>query len=345
MKAGVRLCLFLGVIGITALLTACDRPDIHRDRFIAFGTVIELSIYSSDARAAAEAAQLIREELEEMHQAWHAWQPSLLTQTNELLALGHELLIHPQLLPLLEDARRLSEASDGLFHPGLGQLFALWGFHSDEPLGPPPSDEEITAVLNDNPSMQDLIIDAGFIKSTNPALQLDLGAYAKGYALDQLSDLLRQQGFEHAIINAGGDLKAMGRPGKRPWRIGIRDPNNGVLAGIDTQGNEAIFTSGDYERYFEFEGQRFHHILDPRTGYPARGTRSVTVIHENAAQADAAVTALFVAGPERWLDIAQQMGMHYVMLLDDEDVLHVTEPMQNRLVLERQPAAVRVYRP
>ena len=106
-----------------------------------------------------------------------------------------------------------------------------------------------------------------------------------------------------------------------------------MLGTISTSGDESIFTSGDYERHFVWEGRRYHHIIDPRTGYPARGSRSVTIIHPDAATADAAATALFIAGPSEWHTIARQMGIRYVMLVDDEDNIHMNPAMQERVEL------------
>ncbi|MBT8130408.1 MAG: FAD:protein FMN transferase, partial [Gammaproteobacteria bacterium] len=151
---------------------------------------------------------------------------------------------------------------------------------------------------------------------------------------DLALDYLQARGVEHAIINAGGDLRVIGRHGQRPWRIGIRHPrNNDVIAWLDTEAGESVFTSGDYERFYMHEGRRYHHILDPRTGYPAGGATSVSVIHGDAGTADAAATALFVAGPERWHEIARSMGIKYVMLIDSDMRIHMNPAMQQRVHL------------
>lgn len=325
------------------LLSACQRPEIHRDRFLAFGTLVELNVYTADPDLAREAAELVRLDLETMHEAWHAWQPSSLTRFNDMLASGLDFHPDPELLSLVEDVRRLYLLSDGLFNPGMANLFALWGFQSDEALGPPPDPQAIQELLDAAPGMDDLLFQDGMMRSLNPALRLDLGAYAKGYGVDRIMERLRGLGIEHAILNAGGDLRAMGRPGKRPWRIGVRDPDREqVLAAIEIEGEEAIFTSGDYERHFVYEGVRYHHILDPRTGQPARGTRSVTVIHDNAAEADAAATALFIAGPRDWPDIARRMGIDKVLLIDADGVAHMSEAMVRRVKFMVEPADTRI---
>jgi thiamine biosynthesis lipoprotein len=145
-------------------------------------------------------------------------------------------------------------------------------------------------------------------------------------------------GVDDAIVNAGGDLRAIGTHGDRPWRIGIRHPRaDGVIASVELGRDESVFTSGDYERYFLFRGKRYHHILDPRTGYPARGTASVTVISRDPGAADAAATALVVAGPDEWQAIAWSMGIRNVMLIDHQGRAHVTPSMAKRIRFEVEP--------
>ena len=333
-----RAAAVLAIIVTTALMAGCERPEIHRDRFIAFGTIVELNIYTADRELARTAAEAVRADLDYMHGAWHAWEPGPMGRTNQLLATGMEFSANPSVLPLIIEAKRLSEATEGLFNPALGELFALWGFQSDDPQGPPPDDAEIQAILEQQPAMDDVWIDGIRMRSHNTAVRLDLGAYAKGYGLHQAMEHLKDLGVENAILNAGGDLRAIGRPGNRPWRISVRAPDGqGVLAAIDTKGDEAIFTSGDYERYFMHEGERYHHILDPRTGHPARGTRSVTVIHDHAAEADVASTALFIAGTDDWPRIAARLGIEKVMLIDDAGVVHMTPAMEKRVRFETKP--------
>lgn len=182
--------------------------------------------------------------------------------------------------------------------------------------------------------MSDLHLDGIRMRSSNPTVKLDFGAFGKGYGIDLAVEHLKEMGIQNTILNAGGDLRAIGSRNGEPWRIAIRDPSGeGVLGVIETHGSESIFTSGDYERNFTWEGKRYHHIIDPRTGYPAVGTRSVTVIHDDATTADAAATALFIAGPSRWQEIARRMGVGYVLLVDTEGTLHMNPAMQARVAL------------
>lgn len=333
---------------VLAAVGCSEGPDTRQFSFYAFGTLVELTVAGTDEATAGEARALAAERLDGWHRQWHAWDPGPLVGLNRALAGGRRAPVPEPLLDLIQRGRRLSGASGGLFNPAIGRLVGLWGFHADTvPAGPPPPEAEIRALAALRPSMGNLELGGGSASSHNAALQLDFGAFAKGMALRQLGAELADLGVDDFLLNAGGDLVAAGQRGDRAWRVGIREPRGaGVMAAIEPRDGESVFTSGDYERYFIWEGTRYHHIIDPRTGFPARGVRSVTVVHEDAALADAAATALFVAGPEEWPDVARRMGVDRVMLVDDEGTVRLTPAMEERIGLEAEPPpAVRIQTP
>jgi thiamine biosynthesis lipoprotein len=289
--------------------------------------------------AARRAADAVTADFHHFHATWHAWQDSALTRINAQLATGQAFSVEPEMIPLLERARALSRASDYLFNPAIGQLFARWGLQSDEPKGPPPDPAVIDALVAQHPTLNDVVIEGNQLRGTNPAAQLDVGAIGQGYAVDVAIAHLRTLGVENAIVNASGDIRVIGKHGTRPWRIGIRNPRgNGIFASIELQGDESIVTSGTYERYFEYGGKRYHHVLDPRTGYPAQGTLSVTVLAHDATTADAASTALLVAGAHDWQRIARAMGVKHVMLIDAQGTAHIDPALTKRIRFEIDPA-------
>jgi thiamine biosynthesis lipoprotein len=315
-------------------LLACTRSDpVYNSRILAFGTLVDVSILGVPRDKAEWAASELEADFTYMHHAWHAWEPGPLSRTNQLLATGEAFAAPPSVLPLIERSKVLATLSDDLFNPAIGALIARWGFHSDLPqCVDPPSDEEIAELVALRPRMSDISIEGIVLRSSNPAVQLDFGGIAKGYGIDKAIEHLREMGIENAIVNAGGDLRAIGSRDGQPWRIAIRRPSGtGVFATVEVQGDESVFTSGDYERSYACDGNSYHHIIDPRTGYPAQGTHAVTVLHRDAATADAAATALFVAGPERWYEIARRMGIQYVLLVDTRGTLHMNPAMKARL--------------
>jgi len=274
-------------------LCSCDRPQVHTERFLAFGTIIELSMHTDDARIARQAQELVQTELSRMHRDWHAWNPSLLTATNTKLQSQLPFEGDPEIVELITVAQEFYHQSNGLFDPGLGSLIAQWGFHSDEPgehVSVTP--QSVITWLEHPPSIKDIKIENGQLRGTHPHLRLDFGGLAKGYALEKIAKQLVLLGAQNFILNAGGDLVARGQHPERNWRIGARGPNNKKApTRLIVFDGEGVFSSGDYERFYQQNGEHIHHIIDPETGRPATGARAVTVIHNNAARADAAATA------------------------------------------------------
>ena len=331
--------LRLLVISSVLLIAACQQKptvDETKESLLAFGTFVEITLINVPARDKQLVMDKIEQDLNYFHFAFHPWKAGPTGRTNQLLEAAGEFTANPSLLPLLEKSQRLSAQSQGLFNPAIGHLMQAWGYHDEMPPdGPPPDPDVIRKWVEAKPSMDNLTIQGVRIRNNNPAVKLDFGAIAKGYALDVVLQHIREMGVSNAVINAGGDLKVLGSHGDRPWKIAIRHPRNqGIIASLQAQDGEAVFTSGDYERYYEYQGKRYHHIIDPRSGYPADQAQSVTVIHQDGALADAAATAMFVAGPAKWLEIAKRMGIQQAMLIDKNGRVLLTRAMQQRLTFE-----------
>jgi thiamine biosynthesis lipoprotein len=313
----------------------------YKHTIFAFGTLIEITLFDTSEVAANEAFDHLERKFHDYHARWTPWETSQLSHINDAIRSASPVSVDSDLLAMITASRDLYESSQGLFNPAIGKLINLWQMHRHEEPGiRPPKAADITRLVKQDPDMSDIRLEASELYSSNRAVQLSLGAFAKGYAIDLAMDYLKSQGIDNAVINAGGDLRVIGRHGVRPWRIGIRHPReNGVVAWLDTEAGESVFTSGDYERFYMYEGRRYHHILDPRSGYPAAGTASVSVIHNNAGTADAAATALFVAGPDRWHETARSMGIKYVMLIDSDMRIHMNPAMHKRLRLRNTDSA------
>ncbi len=336
-----RGLLLTQALVLLLLVSACGQREsqVHDTQLLVFGTLVNVTIWGGDEDSAAAATSAVEQRLMQMHRDLHAWQPGPLTRANQAIAVGDDAPISAETAMLIQRGAELSRQSGGLFNPSIGSLIGLWGFHSDDgPHGPPPEDAGIRALLAAAPSMTNLHVSDGRLSSDNPTVQLDFGGFAKGYAVDEAIRILREHHIENAIVNAGGDLRVIGRHGGRSWRIGIRDPRGpGVIASVEVSGDESVFTSGDYERYFEYQGLRYHHIIDPRSGYPATGSSSVTILSKEAIVADAAATALFVAGPKAWLKTATAMGIDQAMLIDDQGQVYMTPAMATRTHFEVDP--------
>ena len=334
-----RLLPLLRALALPLLLSALAacRPgsEIHRAEFFVFGTLVEVSVQGVDEDVAAEAFAVLQQDFQSMHRDWHAWEPGLLHDVNAAFAAGLPARANPDIVAMVEASQRYERLSGGRFNPAIGALVELWGFHTSEfPIeGPPPSVLAVDALARQQPSSADIRIDGLMLSSENTAVQLDFGGIAKGYAIDRACARLRSFGIEDAIVNAGGDLRAIGDHGDRPWRIAVRDPRGGIVGSLETARDEAVFTSGNYERYRQDSEVRYPHILDPRTGWPVTDLSSVTVVAGEGLLADAAATALIVAGPDEWAETARSMGLEQVLVVDAHGRAFLTPAMAERVTL------------
>ncbi len=327
---------FLGALAGIVLSPANGATDgsvlAHAQRFM-FGSPIDVMVSSCRPGLARSAVEVALAGLQRMNDRWNAWKPGDVHALNAAFRAGRSHPTTPALRALVRGAAQLELASSGLFNAGMGGAVSLWGFHDDvmRP-GRRPDDRAIAVWTRARPSLAQVEIRGTQMRSSNPHLQLDFGAYAKGVAIDWALDRLRERGFPHALVNLGGNLAASGQSAGRPWQIGIRDPSGpGLIARVAVREREAVVTSGSYERYRVLDGERYTHILDPASAMPAPEFVSVTVLHPRAAFADAAATALLVAGPKRWRRVAQRMGITHVLIVDRHLRVEVTAPLAQRL--------------
>ncbi|AKS42897.1 FAD:protein FMN transferase [Wenzhouxiangella marina] len=312
---------------LALLLCACSAPEpaVERARFLVFGTEVEVQIRGSDPDRTAIAFAELGAEFQRMHRDWHPWAPGALTRLNAALTTGSWVAdVDADLLRLIEVSRSLEQRTGGRFNAGIGALVSLWGFHtSDYPItSPPPSAEAIRALSAKAPSLLELDIDGGRVRSPNPALQLDFSGIAKGMAGRLACERLAVLDLDDALINLGGDV-VICAPG-RPWRIAISDRGEGLLEVRSLSGPLAIFTSGNDQRWGEWQGERYAHILDPSTGQPVDHVMQATVIDRDPILADAAATALVVAGPD-WKALASDLALDQVLVIDAEGQVHRAE--------------------
>ncbi len=333
----LRLLIALALIW----LTGCGREPLYHSQTFVFGTLVDISLYGESDDRARELATHVEHEFQHLHDSLHAWKPgSDLDRINTAFAAGKAAELSPELEKIIANVSTISIRSGDLFNPAIGHLIQLWGFQRDEFLPVNPDAAELQKWVSAQPHMSDIIIANHQAISRNPAVKLDLGGYAKGYALDVASRYLRQQKVHGALINIGGNIIAVGSHGQRPWRVGIQHPRKpGALATLDLPDGWAIGTSGDYQRFFERDGQRYCHIIDPRTGSPVREVQAVTVLIPPGPDAgtlsDALSKPLFIAGADHWRDMAKRMGIDHALLIDASGTIQLTPGMQTKIRLEK----------
>ena len=337
------------LIALLALLAGCGRNDpVSRGSIAAFGTTVDLTLIGIDRREANEITRVLAGDLQRLESALHPWRESPLTRVNFLINEdAGPFAAPPSLLLPLRLSQDLAARSDGLFDPAIGHLVRAWGFQDPAAAcqRPPPADL-LAQVVAARPSVRDIDINGFRLSSSNPLVKLDFRDLLQGFVIDQVITQLQDHGIAHARVNMDGNTRAIGSRDGHPWNAAIRGPEGGgIVATLNIIGNEAAFTAGRYKRNFTWNGELYHDVIDPRTGYPARGTASVTVLHPDATTADAAATALFVAGPADWHRVARQLGVRYVMLTDDQGRIHMNPAMQSRVRLQRTDLEVIISEP
>ena len=332
------LALLVVAAALGALLLRGRGPGgVSRELFV-FGSLSTIEVVAPRARADA-ALDAIERRLALRHREWHPWEPSALTALNDALARGEAHRVPRSIVALVEASRPLVAASGGRFDPGAGGLVALWGFHTSEyPVRTPaPGDAAIARWRAARPSLAEVVVvGGGALHSPNPYVRLDFNAVAEGMATREIAALLRAHGIGDALVALGGDVHALGTRGERAWRVALRDPDGGALGVVELGDGESLYASGGYQRYREGSGGRLPHVLDPRTGRPAEGALATAVLARDPVLADAAATALLVAGPAEWREVAARMGIACALLVDDAGTVHATRALAARVAWSTQ---------
>ncbi len=314
-RATTRLIL---VSLVASALIACQPHRLQQQSFLQFGTLIEVTLVTNRTDRADDAFAAIERLLQKRHQDWHGWQDGDLSDFNRNLATATDagVTIPASLRTLIDASKRYYRLSQGRFNPALGKLIAAWGFHESSTL----DQALVEQIQQDMPGMDDLSVRDQRATSLNPHLQLDFGGIAKGLALVEIRDLLLRFEIENFIANAGGDVFAAGRKPHANWTVAIEDPfAAGAIAAIDLAADSAVFTSGDYRRFFAAGDQpRRHHIIDPITGAPARHASSATVVHHDPVLADAAATALMLTPVAAIRPMAEQLGISQFLVITQD---------------------------
>lgn len=319
---------------IVAMLCACStEPDTLELTGYTMGTGYSVRVVRPDDPAPLDAlAARIAERLEALDGRFSTYR-----ETSEVSRFNAHIgdawfEISPELLDVLMRGVAVSELSDGAFDMTVGPLVELWGFGASDPPEAVPPQARIDSLLQATGSEYlQIRVSPPALRRTRHGVSLDLSAIAKGFAVDDIWDLLDGAGLTAYMVEVGGEVRTRGvRADGGAWVIGIENPLMGEAGGAiqDTVRlrDAAIATSGDYRNYFEHEGNRYSHTLDPRTGWPvSHGLTAVSVIAERATDADALATALMVLGPELGLQLATRERIAARLMVRDGDKLEVLQ--------------------
>lgn len=309
-------------------------PPVRRDGTMfgtseLMGTTVSLNVYVGPDGDAAKAGTAMQDALAEMariEDLMSEWRPGSELSKLNASAGGKPLPVTPELLEVLTVASRIHAETKGTFDVTFHGVGHLWSF---KPGSTPPSAADIaTALPLVDGGAVELDASANTVRLPRDGMKIGLGAIAKGYAVDRASSLLRDRGFANHVVEAGGDTYASGSKGDTPWRVGVKDPEGTGSLGVLSIRERAVVTSGDYMRFFEHEGRRYAHIIDPTTGWPieqAKSPKSVTLLAKDATQADAYCTAVTVMGTEAGLAFVEAREDLDAVIIARDGTVHVSE--------------------
>ncbi len=321
---------------------APEAPDLYAETRPMMSTAISVTVAGASPGRAARAAEAAFAEFARVEAVMNEWRPdSALSALNAAAGSGASTPLPADLCQVLRLARRGAARTGGLFDPTWAALRELWRFGDGE-TGEPPGAAALAARCPLVSWRELTVLDrpSGSCRARleRPGMQVGLGGIAKGWAVDRAVAALRAAGLHHFLVQAGGDLYASGRRGRGPWRVGLRDPRGGpaeAFAWLDIR-DRALSTSGDYERFFERDGVRYHHLIDPRTCRPATASRAASVLAGSAVEAEILGKAAFVLGGEEALTLAARAGAEAVLVTSENRV--VASPSLARRLAWRPPS-------
>jgi thiamine biosynthesis lipoprotein len=294
-------------------------------------TITIVSNRPSDADDAIDKAFL---EIERLEKASNVYSPdSEISRINKHAGTA-PVTVSSDIIKLLMKAQDVSEKTDGAFDLTIGPVISLYDFRN----AVKPGDSAISKNLS-MVGYRNMVINTkqATVYLKKKGMLIDPGGIMKGFAAERAAEVLKKNGIVSGIVAVAGDIRAFGlKPDGNPWRVGIRDPNgrqqDDIIAALELK-DLSISTSGDYERFFILNGRRIHHLISPKTGYPAAGCRSVSIISPDGALADAYSTGIFILGPEKGLKVLEWIGLEGV-IIDEKGVMHTTPGIRGRLELK-----------
>jgi thiamine biosynthesis lipoprotein len=332
-----RVPRILAAALLTIVVIGCGHASsnshlVERSR-LSMGSTLRLTAWTSDEAGSLSAFDDVFREFDRLEKLMSTW-----IANSDLVLVNQSAGVRPvhvsaEVREVLKYARQISEWTDGKFDVTFGALSGLWKFdHDQDNVIPDIQEVRRRLPLIDYRAIQ---VDeaAGTVFLAHKGMSAHLGGIGKGYAIDRGAALLRQRGFRDFMIQSGGDIYVAGLKDGRPWRLGIQDPRsaaNHSFAELDLS-DGTFSTSGDYERYFLKDGRRYHHILDPATGEPARGSRSVTIVANRAVVADGLSTGVFILGPEKGMALVERLPDVEGVIVSEKNEVLISSGLRGRV--------------
>ena len=319
----MRTTFTIVLLSVLGLVSQSARAEWFQREEAIMGTRVAVELWSEDAALAERAMAAVIDEMRRTDELMSTYKPeSQLSQVNAH-AYEHAVTVDPEIIEVVTRSFEFSRMSDGAFDITYASVGYLYDYRAHRH----PTGEQISTALA-AVDWRQVQVDpkANTIRFLKPGMRIDLGGIAKGYAVDRSIEILRRLGVGHAMVNAGGDTRLLGDRRGKPWIVGIRDPRaDGRMVTRLPLEDEAISTSGDYERYFEEDGVRYHHILVPGTGKSAREVRSVTILGPDATTTDGLSTTVFVLGVERGMQLVGRLPGIEAVVVDKDGHIYYSD--------------------
>lgn len=309
--------------------------ELRSRRLEVMGSDLFIEVIGPDIQVLESALDAAIAEIRRIDDLMTDWRASPLMELNAAAGKGPQPASE-EILRIVRQSQEIHEYTEGAFDITFAAVGRLWDFKKRPPVLPSP--EAIAAALP--------FVDASRLKvdlasgtlEIPEGMSIGLGGIAQGYAADRMMQVIMAQGIRHAMVNVSGDLKVLGRKRGELWQIAIRHPRErDKMIALLPVSNTCVVTSGDYERFFDHGGRRYHHIIDPKTGYPSQGCISATVVAPEAAIADAFATALVVLGPERGLPLIEALPRIEALVVDLAGRVHATSGLKGRILPPEEP--------
>jgi len=336
------LTAFCAILMLLAI-SGCEKHDkTYKESRTAMYTTCTITVLSRSPVKAKEAIDAGFAEIKRLESLLNYYSiDSEITAINNNAGKG-PVKVSTETLDIIEKALAIAEATRGAFNPTIGPVMKLWESSRQDPEHPLPSGQIISETLklvdygkiNINKADSEIfLMDAG--------MEIDLGGIAKGYAADSAIGTIRASGIRSALVSIAGDIKGIGLKNEnKPWRVGVQDPRSKSSESQEKEyeiittiplSDKAVSTSGDYQRFFFKDGKRYHHILDPRTGYPTESSLiSVSVMASEGFMADGLSTGIFILGPDRGMDLLESMELDGI-IVDKDKKVYITEKLRGEI--------------
>lgn len=325
--------LFLLLAAALVILTGASAGESRlfvRSRYL-MGTEVEIKARGREPAATQAAINAAFDEIARLEALMTTWRDDSEVSRVNAMAGRSPVRVSPEVADVVERALGVSRLTGGAFDITVEPLIRLWRIDAEGEARVPSRKDVAEALRHVGYRHVKLDRGAGTIFLDEAGVQIGLGGVAKGYAVERAAGVLRRRGVRSAMVNAGGDIALLGADGDRPWRIGVRDPRDpaGTMGWMDLE-NVTVHTSGDYERFVMIGGKRYHHILSPFTGYPARRARAVTVLSRDGTVGDALSTGVFVLGHQEGLKLIESLDGVEALVVDPGGKLHFSGGMRDR---------------